>query len=283
MDIRTVLHDAGLASELRVSTVIGAELPLNYAALSIKHVIQGEERYRVRGRLRTVRAGEHLLIQGGGAGEVIIGPHEARGICVDIGAPMLAEVVRHHAQFDDRVEQRLLQADYFDGERAPLGRRTTAVLTALAVGATALDASLFHGLAEAVLLDRLDWHGLTQRLRARKQGTQRETVRKLLLARAAFDRDPLAFSTARELAVAHGFSEFHFSRAFAAVFGGSPYAYMLQVRLTEACRLLKKGGRPVADVALACGFNDAATFARAFKRHHGRSPSSFIDRARMVK
>jgi AraC-like DNA-binding protein len=266
-----------------VSTVIGAELPLNYAALSIKHVIQGEERYRVRGRLRTVRAGEHLLIQGGGAGEVIIGPHEARGICVDIGAPMLAEVVRHHAQFDDRVEQRLLQADYFDGERAPLGRRTTAVLTALAVGATALDASLFHGLAEAVLLDRLDWHGLTQRLRARKQGTQRETVRKLLLARAAFDRDPLAFSTARELAVAHGFSEFHFSRAFAAVFGGSPYAYMLQVRLTEACRLLKKGGRPVADVALACGFNDAATFARAFKRHHGRSPSSFIDRARMVK
>jgi len=283
MDIRTVLHDAGLASELRVSTVTGAALPLNYAALSIKHVIQGEERYRVRGRLRTVRAGEHLLIQGGGKGEVIIGRHEARGICVDIGAPMLAEVVRHHAQYDDRVEQRLLQADYFDGERAPLGRRTTAVLTALADGATALDASLFHGLAEAVLLDRLDWHGLAQRLRARKQGTQRETVRKLLLARAAFDRDPLAFSTARELAEASGFSEFHFSRAFVSVFGTSPYAHMLQVRLTEAYRLLEQGGRPVADVALACGFNDAATFARAFKRHHGRSPSSVTDRARKVK
>jgi AraC-like DNA-binding protein len=283
MAIRTVLHDAGLASELRVSTVIGAELPLNYAALSIKHVIQGEERYRVRGRLRTVRAGEHLLIQGGGAGEVIIGRQEARGICVDIGAPMLAEVVRHHAQYDDRVEQRLLQADYFDGERAPLGRRTTAVLTALADGATALDASLFHGLAEAVLLDRLDWHGLARRLRARKQGTQRETVRKLLLARAAFDRDPLAFPTARELAEASGFSEFHFSRAFVSVFGTSPYAHMRQVRLTEAYRLLEQGGRPVADVALACGFNDAATFARAFKRHHGRSPSSVTDRARKVK
>ena len=283
MAIRTVLHDAGLASELRVSTVIGAELPLNYAALSIKHVIQGEERYRVRGRLRTVRAGEHLLIQGGGAGEVIIGPHEARGICVDIGAPMLAEVVRHHAQFDDRVEQRLLQADYFDGERAPLGRRTTAVLTALADGATALDASLFHGLAEAVLLDRLDWHGLARRLRARKQGTQREILRKLFLAREAFDRDPLAFPTARELAEASGFSEFHFSRAFVSVFGTSPYAHMLQVRLTEAYRLLEQGGRPVADVALACGFNDAATFARAFKRHHGRSPSSVTDRARKVK
>jgi AraC-like DNA-binding protein len=283
MDIRTVLHDAGLASELRVSTVTGAALPLNYAALSIKHVIQGEERYRVRGRLRTVRAGEHLLIQGGGAGEVIIGRQEARGICVDIGAPMLAEVVRHHAQYDDRVEQRLLQAEYFDGERAPLGRRTTVVLTALADGATALDASLFHGLAEAVLLDRLDWHGLVQRLRARKQGTQREIVRKLLLAREAFDRDPLAFPTARALAEAHGFSEFHFSRAFVSVFGTSPYAHMLQVRLTEAYRLLEQGGRPVADVALACGFNDAATFARAFKRHHGRSPSSVTDRARKVK
>jgi AraC-like DNA-binding protein len=134
-----------------------------------------------------------------------------------------------------------------------------------------------------VLLDRLDWHGLAQRLRARKQGTQRETVRKLLLAREAFDRDPLAFPTARGLAVAHGFSEFHFSRAFTAVFGDSPYAYMLQMRLTEACRLLEKGGQPVAEVALACGFNDAATFTRAFKRHHGRPPSSLIDRARMVK
>lgn len=283
MGIRTLLHDAGLASELRVSRANYAELPLQYATLSIKHVIQGEERYRVRGRLRTVHAGEHLLIQGGGTGEVIIGRQEARGICVDIGAPMLAEVVRHHAQYDDRVEQCLLQADYFDGERAPLGRRTTAVLTALADGATALDPSLFQGLAEAVLLDRLDWHGLAQRLRARKQGTQREIVRKLLLARAAFDRDPLAFPTARELAVAHGFSEFHFSRAFTAVFGDSPYAYMLQMRLTEACRLLEKGGQPVAEVALACGFNDAATFTRAFKRHHGRTPSSFIDRARMVK
>ena len=283
MAIRTLLHDAGLASELRVSRAIYAEMPLQYATLSIKHVIQGEERYRVRGRLRTVHAGEHLLIQGGGTGEVIIGRQEARGICVDIGAPMLAEVVRHHAQYDDRVEQRLLQADFFDGERAPLGRRTTAVLTALADGATALDPSLFQGLAEAVLLDRLDWHGLAQRLRARKQGTQREIVRKLLLARAAFDRDPLAFPTARELAVAHGFSEFHFSRAFTAVFGDSPYAYMLQMRLTEACRLLEKGGQPVAEVALACGFNDAATFTRAFKRHHGRPPSSFMDRARMVR
>ncbi len=283
MAIRTLLHDAGLASELRVSRAIYAEMPLQYATLSIKHVIQGEERYRVRGRLRTVHAGEHLLIQGGGAGEVIIGRQEARGICVDIGAPMLAEVVRHHAQYDDRVEQRLLQADFFDGERAPLGRRTTAVLTALADGATALDPSLFQGLAEAVLLDRLDWHGLAQRLRARKQGTQREIVRKLLLARAAFDRDPLAFPTARELAVAHGFSEFHFSRAFTAVFGDSPYAYMLQMRLTEACRLLEKGGQPVAEVALACGFNDAATFTRAFKRHHGRPPSLFMDRARMVR
>lgn len=283
MAIRTLLNDAGLASELRVSRAVSAELPLHYAALSIKHVVQGEERYRVRGRMRTVRTGEHLLIQGGGEGEVMIGRHEARGICVDIGAPLLAEAVRHHARYDERVEQRLLQEDFFDGERAPSGRRTTTVLSALTNGVASMDVSLFQGLAEAVLLDRLEWHGLAQRLNARKQGTQREILRKLFLAREAFDRDPLAFPTARELAEASGFSEFHFSRAFVSVFGTSPYAHMLQVRLTEAYRLLEQGGRPVADVALACGFNDAATFARAFKRHHGRSPSSVTDRARKVK
>ncbi|MFN9323779.1 MAG: helix-turn-helix transcriptional regulator, partial [Flavobacteriales bacterium] len=77
--------------------------------------------------------------------------------------------------------------------------------------------------------------------------------------------------------------EFHFSRAFSTVFALSPYAYMLQQRLQQAHRLLVLGGRPVAEVALDSGFNDAATFSRAFKRQHGRPPSSFIDRARMVK
>lgn len=283
MLLRTLLHDRDTGSELRMSRAANTELPVRYGALSIKYVLHGEERYVVNGRQRAVKAGAHLLVRAGGAGAVSIGPAVAQGLCVDLGAGLLDEVVRHHAAVDARVEHIALQQDFFHGERAPQGERITRSLLTLGSGEVPHDRSLFYGLAEAALLDQLEWHGLAQRIRAHDQRTRRETVRKLLLARQAFEADPQAFPTARGLALSVGCSEFHFSRAFAHAFGTTPYAYMLRTRLAEAHRLLACTALPVADIALRCGFNDAATFARAFRRFYGVAPSSVGDRARMVK
>lgn len=284
MDIRCVLRDAATGCELRFSHVKAVRATLRYAPLSIKHVEQGEEVYAVEGRIRKVRTGEHLVVQDGGAGEVAVHPDEpARGICIDIGTPVLDMVAADYAAEDDRIASRLLQEDFFDGQRAPQGKRTAALLEQVAMGACTMDRALFLGVAEAVLLDRLEWHALAHRVRARHDKTRRETVRKLLLAKADFDARPLAFPTARALAQAHGFSEFHFSRAFHSVTGASPYAYMLDARLAEARRLLACPGMTVAEVGVACGFSDPATFARAFKRRFGEPPSMAGNRARIVK
>jgi len=54
--------------------------------------------------------------------------------------------------------------------------------------------------------------------------------------------------------------------------------WLLERRLQEACRLLSSpasAGRPIADIALAVGFNDLSTFYRAFRARWGAAPGKF--------
>jgi AraC-like DNA-binding protein len=54
--------------------------------------------------------------------------------------------------------------------------------------------------------------------------------------------------------------------------------YILRSRLDQVTRMLSDPaafGLRVADIALACGFNDISSFNRAFKSHFGESPRSF--------
>lgn len=55
--------------------------------------------------------------------------------------------------------------------------------------------------------------------------------------------------------------------------GCSPRAWIAAARLTRGAHLLACTDRPVADIALACGFGDQSAFTRAFVRGHGTSPA----------
>jgi AraC family transcriptional activator of tynA and feaB len=58
--------------------------------------------------------------------------------------------------------------------------------------------------------------------------------------------------------------------------GVSPACYIRQERLTRAARLLGSApGLGVRDVGVRCGFTDATTFTRAFKRQYGLPPGSW--------
>src|SRR5262249_19184336 len=61
-------------------------------------------------------------------------------------------------------------------------------------------------------------------------------------------------------------------RQFKAVFGQTPHAYLLKVRLSKARDLLKSTDDPVGHISLQCGFEDASAFSRAFKSEFGAQP-----------
>lgn len=67
-------------------------------------------------------------------------------------------------------------------------------------------------------------------------------------------------------------------RHFTEVVGLSPWAWHLRRRVDRARDLLVQDDRPIAAIAAACGFTDAADFSRRFKREVGLSPRAWRKR-----
>lgn len=65
------------------------------------------------------------------------------------------------------------------------------------------------------------------------------------------------------------------SRAFKRAARLTYYDYLSRLRIEEAKRLLREGGRSVGGVAAEVGYLSEATFQRAFKRYEGVSPKEY--------
>ena len=81
-----------------------------------------------------------------------------------------------------------------------------------------------------------------------------------------------------DLARLAGVSRFHFIRAFHATYGMPPHAYINQVRLQRARKLLL-AGMNAADAATESGFYDQSRLNRLFRRAYGVTPARY---ARLV-
>lgn len=81
-----------------------------------------------------------------------------------------------------------------------------------------------------------------------------------------------------EVARASGLSKYHFLRTFTQAMDITPHAYLVQIRVREATRLLRAGHSISAAAALA-GFADQSHFTRCFKRTMGVPPHLFLQAA----
>lgn len=66
-----------------------------------------------------------------------------------------------------------------------------------------------------------------------------------------------------------------FTRWFRAELGVSPHRYVTQARVERAMALLAKTGRPVSEIAFACGFSSQSHLTTVFRRVTGRTPARF--------
>ena len=78
-----------------------------------------------------------------------------------------------------------------------------------------------------------------------------------------------------ELARRAGASESTLLRSFRRELGCGPGEYWRARRLDEAVVLLRAERHSVAEVATRVGYDNPTSFAYAFRRRFGRSPSSF--------
>lgn len=80
--------------------------------------------------------------------------------------------------------------------------------------------------------------------------------------------------TLKDLAKLADLSEFHLQRMFRASCGVSPHDFILNRRIDRARHMLK-GGEPIAQIAMACGFSSQSHLTRMFKAVTGTTPSAY--------
>ncbi len=78
-----------------------------------------------------------------------------------------------------------------------------------------------------------------------------------------------------QLDQATGHDRWPLSRDFRALFGSSPYRYLVLRRLEKARACLVEG-LSGAEVAAACGFADQSHFGRQFRKTYGLAPKAWL-------
>lgn len=84
--------------------------------------------------------------------------------------------------------------------------------------------------------------------------------------------DPL---TLDQLADEACVSKYHFARLFRSGVGQSPLAFLADLRLDAACRMLVTSDLPIAAVGAACGYRAPSHFSAVFAARYGLTPHAY--------
>lgn len=239
--------------------------------LAIKLVVAGEERYTIAGREHRLRPGEIMVLGQAGSRIAVRVPNgdPAVGLCINL--PIASQRPEHdypdlpfaplHMPFvEPRFARLLLRLASLLAQRPDIGPRLTPRL---------LDASN-RGIAGFLSATASRAEALSAQSAVRRA----ELLRRVERARSFLHDSPGRTVALSELAGIAGLSPFHLARAFQAVHGAPPASYHRRHRLELAADILQRAGRSAAEVALAVGFSDQASFSRAFVRHHGAPPGT---------
>ena len=97
-------------------------------------------------------------------------------------------------------------------------------------------------------------------------------------ALALVHAEPMRNWTVTTLARETGVSRSTLAKRFAALTGCPPMQYVTRWRLQRAARRLREGEGSIAAVAAETGYESEAAFNRAFKRHLGMPPATWLGR-----
>ena len=124
------------------------------------------------------------------------------------------------------------------------------------------------------------WHELDQykqvnKLPSKANGTRQELLLRLKESMRFIKKNYSEKISLNQLSKIALLSPFHFQRSFKAVYEQTPLEFLTHLRLKKACELLKKTKKPVADIAMQCGFENASSFIRLFKRRFKQTPNEY--------
>ncbi|UTW64536.1 helix-turn-helix transcriptional regulator [bacterium SCSIO 12741] len=236
--------------------------------LSLKIVRNGAEKYQVGSQAYKVQSGQVLLVNRGEALETQVHSREnTSGVCIYPPMDLIEEVYFHRkTSLDQQLEfsPKPEGSYHFTSRvfRLDLGNGLTHYLNQSIhhlEDSTPKDESwwldFYLNLAEHMVSDQMEVESSLQRVVSVKKQTREELYRRILKARDYIHDHKFGSIDLDTLAQNSSLSKFHFLRTFKAIFGKSPYQYLLQLKIKEAQVLLDQGVS-YQEAALAVGYSD---------------------------
>jgi AraC family transcriptional regulator len=120
-----------------------------------------------------------------------------------------------------------------------------------------------------------DLEGLMRHCPGRSRRRKRQVLARMQRARLHLEGNPHRVVRIGELASMASLSVWYFSKTFHALYGVSPQAYGLRMRIEHAARLLADTSLTVSEIAENSGFENCCSFTRAFRAHAGMPPTHY--------
>ncbi len=256
---------------------------------SIKYVMNGHEIYDVNGTKYHLGGGQYLLANAFSEGSIEIDSNKTvKGICIDIVAEILSEVVASHRAPDTAIAD--LTLDQFFNSNDFLENQYSADCTNLGYSLRKLDAILgkdpfssyqftnefYYQLSEGIVADHMPIFKKLRQIRTVKTETRKDLFRKVDKGKLFIDHNFSLHLDVERVAQEAQMSQYHFFRIFKKVYNISPYQYILHKRLAFAHQLLQQGYHNLSQLAIDVGFADMPSFSKAFKSQFGRPPSTLF-------
>ncbi|KAA9345742.1 helix-turn-helix domain-containing protein [Adhaeribacter soli] len=252
----------------------------------LKYVWSGQENYRINGSQHAVKTGQFLVVEHGSAcGVEIKADKPVEGFCLYLNTELVRDVWTtlhrkpdHLPEGKDLIALPAFYQSVFQTGHHVLGEKIAQIAGYIKAGklpAENLTEEIFYELASGLCGLQNEKLQQLSNIPARKKATREELYRRLLLVRDYVHDNAAAELTLAELAHLASLSEFHFLRTFKAVFGESPYRYLLRLRLQQAREQLLSNNLSVSEVAFHCGFKEVQAFSKIFRKMYGVSPSAF--------
>jgi AraC family transcriptional regulator len=267
------------------------DFSLKQGRCAIKFVLQGLEQYRVNGLDYRVQSGEYLLINPDAHGTGWVDSStQVQGICIHLDPVLMSEVAAARMQpgvphpVAQPWEVAAVKNDVYRGKGSRMSQLLQQFGTQIqskAPQAAAFPTTFYYTLCELYLGDVAQFSRQLTSIQAVKSGTKQELYRRLMKGRDFMEDSYTQPMEVADIARVACLSEYQFFRLFKAVFGQTPYQYLLQKRLDLGWQMLHQTTVTVSDAALQTGFADIFSFSKAFKKRFGVSPSSLVDRAKI--
>ncbi|MFC3692253.1 MULTISPECIES: AraC family transcriptional regulator [Methylopilaceae] len=132
--------------------------------------------------------------------------------------------------------------------------------------------------AQIVALHILRKYNLSDGLKRGLSGGRKEVLSGVALSRAkAYINSHLSIGPLflRDIASSVGVSERRFARAFQEGTGSSVHEYVLQVKLSRACEMLRNSNMPLLEISVLSGFASQSHMTNVFRRRLRMTPREF--------